>query len=79
MMNEEQSKQLQQRSAQWERAQGVLESERIARLRGATEVERMAERMLIFADVNPNAAWISNRMHSGLVEQQVLLRSVALT
>jgi hypothetical protein len=65
---------IRERVAQWDSVQRALDSERVSKLRSATEAERMVERLLIFADVDPNAAWISHRTRSGLVEQQVLLR-----
>jgi hypothetical protein len=76
-MNDDQAQLLRSRLAQWDRAQSTLEATRIMRLREATEMERMAERLLLFADVDPMASWISRRAHSGLVEQQLLLRQMS--
>jgi hypothetical protein len=73
-MNDQRTPSIHERIAQWDSVQRALDTERIRKLRSATEAERMAERLLIFADVDPNAAWVSRRTRSGLVEQQVLLR-----
>jgi hypothetical protein len=77
-MDDDQAQLLRSRIAQWDEAQRALASVRIARLREATEKERMAERLLLFADVDPNAIWVSRRLHSGLIAQQVLLRKLSL-
>ncbi len=65
---------LQSRIAQWGRADARLATERVAKLRTATDAQRMQERLLIFADVLPDAHWLVRRTSSGIAEQQRLFQ-----